>query len=118
MTGVNPLPLSDRCARALEDGPLPCERLARTVKARTAEVRQVLRDDPRFERVGTGRWSRWQLAAVIPDTPRLIRDGLGRIESNGSMPIDGLTDAERLDAIERRLDALERRNGYAETLPA
>ena len=106
--------LADRIALALlEHGALPCERLARTVNGRIAEVRRLLRDDPRFERVGTGRWSRWQLAAAVPDTPGGIRDGLGRIESAGSMPTDGLTNTERLEAIERRLDALERRNGNA-----
>jgi len=76
--------LADRVALAIvEHGPTSCELLARLVEARTSDVRAALRADPRFERVGTGRGSRWRLS--LP-----AWDGLGRIPTAGSRSDDRL----------------------------
>jgi hypothetical protein len=104
--------LADRVALALiENGPLSCEQLARLVKRRTSNVRDVLRADSRFAHVGDGRASRWRLVLNAPTEPR---DGLGRIVSEGLV----LAVVSRLDEQERRLLQLERRldrNGASAT---
>src|SRR5262245_39078540 len=87
--------LADRVALELAHAPSACEPLARRLEARTVDVRRVLRDDPRFERVGAGRNSRWQLAPGYKphgtdlDGPG---DGLGRVSTLGlgSEPIPAL----------------------------
>jgi hypothetical protein len=111
LTGRRQPDLADRLALALlEHGPLPCERLARTIEARTADVRRELRADSRFEHAGAGRGSRWRL--VLP--PSGSRDGLGRNLSPGSGSDDGPTTAARLDALERRVAELERQRAHSE----
>jgi hypothetical protein len=109
--------LADRLALVLHDhGAMPCERLARVVAMRTAAVRTVLRDDPRFERVGSARSSRWRLVLPLDGVTDgrhngsgRMRDGLGRIPSPEPRSTDGLDVAERLEALERGLRAVERR---------
>jgi hypothetical protein len=99
--------LADRLALAIvEHGPLPCERLARTVKSRTCDVRDPLRRDPRFEHRGAGRGSRWRLGLEPPERPW---DGLGRILSpERRSPVEA-----RLDELDLRVAELERR--FADT---
>jgi hypothetical protein len=115
-------PLADRLALALLDqGVMPCERLARVVAVRTSTVRDVLRADPRFERVGVTRGSRWRL--VLPlDSVMDGRDnghvrpsdGMGRNLGVGGTSTDGLDVAARLDALERRLGLIERHLAHTE----
>jgi hypothetical protein len=91
--------LADRIAlELLAHGPLACEPLARIVGARTADVLDALRHDPRFAHTGHGRGSRWKLDV----TPW---EGLGRNLSAEARSDDGY----RLRALERRVAALERR---------
>jgi hypothetical protein len=104
--------LADRIALAIvEHGPMSCERLARVVEVRTADVRLALRDGQGFERVGAGRGSRWRLSLATHRDG--VRDGLGRILSEG-VGLDDVPDAgRRLRALERRVAELERR--FADT---
>ena len=97
MTGR--LPLGDLLALAiLEHGPDPASKLALRVKARGASVALELRTNPRFERVGNGRGTRWRLSqGSWEDLGREDRANPGR---------DDL--AESLDALTRRVAELER----------
>jgi hypothetical protein len=111
--------LADRLALALLDhGALPCERVARVVGARTAIVRDVLRGDSRFERVGSTRGSRWGLVLALDGQGRNGHgrpwDGMGRNLGAGERVTDGLDVAARLGSLERRLDAVDRRLVCAE----
>ena len=68
----------------------------------------MLRADPRFERSGGGRGSRWRL--VLP--PASSWDGLGRDSRAGSVSDDGAAVIDRLAALERRVAELERDRAY------
>lgn len=60
--------LADELAAVLRGKPLgsSCNELARRLGRRRRDVLEALRWDPRFERCGTGRGSRWRIAAAIP----------------------------------------------------
>jgi hypothetical protein len=99
--------LADRLALALvECGPLPCERLARIVERRTADVRRELLRDERFERVGKGHGSRWELRLSPLARPW---DGLGRRVPAGSRSDDVRALTDRVEAIARLVGELDRR---------
>jgi hypothetical protein len=73
--------LADDLAAVLAGEPLglPCAELTARVKRRRGDVLAVLRADPRFERHGENRRSRWRLAAGAG------RGGMGRaLEPTGS----------------------------------
>jgi hypothetical protein len=114
--------LADGLALALLDnGAMPCERLARLVGARTSTVRDALRFDSRFERVGATRASRWRLVLPLDsvmdggDNGHVWpSDGMGRNHGVGGRSTDGLDVAARLDALERRLDLIERHLAHTE----
>ena len=98
---IGRLPLGDLLALAiLEHGPDSGSTLARMVHARKQAVLDELRSNPRFERLGRGRGSRWRLAARPWEpmgTEDRARPGLH----------DPLALSGRLDALERRLVELE-----------
>lgn len=115
--------LADRLALELiEHGELPCEGLARIVRARTSLVRDALRADPRFDRVGVTRGSRWRLVPerlnTVPDRAQngqgRTRDGMGRNLGAGARSTDGRNAPARLGALGRRPDAIEQRLADAE----
>ncbi len=97
MTGR--LPLGDLLALSvLEHGPDSGTALARVVHARKQAVLEELRTNPRFERLGRGRGSRWGLAARAWEP-------MGT-EDRTHPGIDGLR--ARIDALELRVAELER----------
>lgn len=75
-------PLVDDLARLLDGQPagLSCDGLRARVNRRRTDVLATLRADPRFQHVGAGSRSRWQLS----DRRGRRRDGSGRVDRPGS----------------------------------
>jgi hypothetical protein len=108
MTDRAPLAVDLVRVLAAEPSGMSCDMLATKLARRRAHVLAALRDDQRFEHVGGGRWSRWQLS-VGTDGGR-VQDGL---EGAAGSRLDSDLIREllsRVEALELRLDA-ERRNG-------
>jgi hypothetical protein len=70
--------LADEVVTLLAGAPfgLSCDAISGRLRRRRAEVLEALRWDPRTERTGQGRGSRWRIAAEIPPGPSW--DGSGR----------------------------------------
>lgn len=101
MTGRRPQ-LADRLALAiLEHGPDSGSTLARRVAARKAAVIAELETNPRFERLGRGRGSRWRLVGSRIEGAWEPMGTEKSVEPDESL-------AGRLYELERRLEALER----------
>jgi hypothetical protein len=111
--------LADAIAAVLEQGgPTSANAIALNVRARRKVLLEVLRDAPRFERLGRGRRTVWRLAgtgreplhgvarpAPDQDVTLVLLDALravqARLDELAAIP-------SRLDAIERRLAEVER----------
>jgi hypothetical protein len=95
--------LADRLALAIvEHGPASAVELARRLRARRASVIAELDANPLFEHLGSGRGSRWRIAAQIP------------VEGHGNR-WEQKEAADRIDDMAERLAALERRVASLET---
>jgi hypothetical protein len=102
-------PLADALALALvEQGPMPGSGLALKVRRRREDVLAELHANPRFERAGRGRSSRWQIDENAAAGPR---EHLGTIPGLQVGIAVAAILAARLEALEGRVAALERRNG-------
>jgi hypothetical protein len=93
------LELADDLAVALANEPcgLPCDELAPRVRRRRKDVLDALRSDPRFERRGRTRGSRWQL--VSAGRPRAW-DGMGRNPAAGPDRSVAPTNGRQLDVYD------------------
>jgi hypothetical protein len=80
---------------------MSCNQLALKLGRRRAHVLAVLRDDPAFQRVSAGRWTRWRRT----DVERDVR-GRGRDVLQGHGTPDPYSEVTR--EILSRLSALER----------
>lgn len=110
--------LADLLADVLErTGPSAGSALARRVKVRKSSVLHELNENPRFERLGSSRGSRWLLAREPqrrPWEPLGTNPGadLGRDADRLAALDHGLADAlRRLGLVERQLA----RNGHHRT---